>query len=115
MGYLPAGIVAISRGHLTREGKVLEAYERAVRGLGGEDYLFQAVRHLVRDLKENGELPEHVVITIKTLCGMPMVPFASRHDRYLELGRTRSISETVVEVAIKEYFSVPARKRVGSR
>jgi hypothetical protein len=60
--------------HLTMDGKVREAYDRAARGLGGEDYLLQAVRHLVRDLKENGALPEHVVITIKRLCEMPMVP-----------------------------------------
>ena len=100
--------------HLTMDGKVREAYDRAARGLGGEDYLLQAVRHLVRDLKENGALPEHVVIRIKRLCEMPMVPFASHNERFARPGVTRTISETVIEVAIDEYFSAPSCRRVGS-
>lgn len=100
--------------HLTTDGKVREAYDRAARGHGGEDYLLQAVRHLVRDLKENGALPEQVVIRIKKLCEMPMVPFASHSDRFAKPGVTRTISEAVIGVAIEEYFSGPSGKRVGS-
>lgn len=60
MGLSSAGIVAMSPEHLTTEGIVREAYEQTARGLGGEGYLLQSVRHLVRDLKAKGEVPERV-------------------------------------------------------
>ena len=94
--------------------KVRRAYEQTARGLGGQDYLLNAVRDLVRDLKKSGERPENVVITIKSLCGMPLVPFASHYDRFANPGTTRSISEIVIGVAIEEYFSGPTLNGVGS-
>ena len=94
--------------------KVRTAYEQAARGLGGEDHLLRAVRDIVRDLKKDGEPPERVVITIKNLCGIPLVPFAAHHDRFTAPGSTRSISEIVIGAAIEEYFSVPILDRASS-
>jgi hypothetical protein len=94
--------------------KVRRAYEQAARGLGGEDYLLNAVRDLVRDLKKNGELPERVVITIKSLCGIPLVAPAAQYDRFAKHGVTRSISEIVIGVAIEEYFTGPSLNGAGS-
>ena len=91
----------------TMERKVRTAYERAVRGDGGKDYLLDAVRDLVRDLKKTGEPPERVLITIKSLCGMPLAPFAGHYARFANPDATRSISETVIGAAIEEYFSRP--------
>ena len=99
---------------VTRAAKVRAAYEQTARGLGGEDYLLRAVRDLVRGLKSDGETPERVVITIKSLCGMPLVPFAAHHDRFANPNRTRSISETVIGVAIQEYFSSPILDRANA-
>ena len=94
--------------------KVRTAYEQTARGLGGKDYLLTAVRDLVRDLKKNGETPERVVITVKSLCGMPLVPFAAHYDRYANPNATRSISEIVIGVAIEEFFSGPIVNGSGS-
>lgn len=94
--------------------KVRTAYEQAARGLGGNDYLLRAVRDLVRELKKDGQPPERVVITIKNLCGIPLVPFAAHHDRFTTPGSTLSISEIVIGAVIEEYFSVPILDRASS-
>jgi hypothetical protein len=99
---------------LTKAEKIRAAYEQAARGIGEDAYLLRAVRDLVKDLKKNGESPERVVITIKTLCAMPLVPFAGHHDRFTKQDGTRSISETVIEAAIEEYFSASILNEVGS-
>ena len=100
--------------HIAQAGKVRAAYEQAARGLGGEEHLLRAVRDLVQDLKKHGQPPERVVIAIKSLCGMPLVPFAGHYDRFTKPDGTRSISETVIGVAIEEYFSSPIRERASS-
>ncbi|MDQ6770976.1 MAG: hypothetical protein M3Z54_13420 [Gemmatimonadota bacterium] len=86
------------------------AYERAVRARHPHTQLLDAVRDLVRDLKKDGEPPERVVVTIKRVCGMPSVPFAGHDDGLPDPETARSISETVIAVAIREYFSPPSRR-----
>ncbi len=97
--------------HLTRERNVRVAYERALQARGPQVQLLDAVRDLVRYLKQNGEPPERVIVTIKRLCGMPLVPFAGHAAVMVEPDLTRSISEAVIRVAIKEYFSRPVLDR----
>ena len=93
--------------------KVRAAYEQTVRADGSKDYLLDVVRDLVRDLKQTGEPPERVLITIKSLCGMPLVPFAGHYARFANPDATRSISETVIGAAIEEYFSRPTLDGAG--
>ena len=100
--------------HLTIERNVRTAYDRAVRARRAQDQLLDAVRDLVRDLKNDGEPPERVLITIKRLCGMPLVPFAGHYHLFADPEAARSISETVIGVAIEEYFSRPSLDRVAS-
>ncbi|MDQ6689181.1 MAG: hypothetical protein M3Z18_01590 [Gemmatimonadota bacterium] len=46
---------------------------------------------------------------------MPSAPFASHYDGFADPEAARSISETVITVAIREYFSLPTVDRVGRR
>jgi hypothetical protein len=99
---------------ITREANVRAAFERAVHALLTQDQLLDAVRDLVRYLKDNGEPPERVLIVVKRLCGMPLVPFAGHRDPAADPEAVRFIAEAVVAVAIEEYFSRQTVDRVES-
>jgi len=90
------------------ENDVRSAFERAVEGIGSRDELLSAVRMLVRDLKREGQPPEKVVVTVKKLCGLPMVTFAADTDSGADRDQSKQISDMMVRAAIDEYYTQPA-------
>jgi len=90
------------------ENDVRSAFERAVEGIGSRDELLSAVRMLVRDLKREGQPPEKVVVTVKKLCGLPMVTFAADTDSGADRDQSKQISDMMVRAAIDEYYAKPA-------
>jgi hypothetical protein len=88
-------------------------FAQVVRGRGSLDRLLTGVRGFVRDLKRQGVAPEQVIITIKQVCGMPLVPVADHADFAPRPDLARSISEVVINASIKEYFSGPVLERMA--
>src|SRR6476620_2999781 len=90
------------------EDDVRSAFERAIEGIGSRDELLSAVRTLVRDLKREGQPPENVIVTVKQVCGMPMVTFAADTDSGADRDQSKQISDMMVRAAIDEYYTQPA-------
>ncbi len=86
------------------EDNVRSAYERATDGTGSPDELLSAVRVLVRDLKREGKPPEKVIVTVKQVCGLPMITFAADTDAKADADQTKQISDMMVRAAIDEYY-----------
>lgn len=89
------------------EDDVRSAFERATEGIGSRDELLSAVRILVRDLKREGQPPEKVIVTVKQVCGMPMVTFAADTDSGADRDQSKQISDMMVRAAIDEYYTKP--------
>lgn len=89
------------------------AFEQVVRGQGSRDALLDSVRHFVRTLKHEGTSPEQVVVTVKKICGMSLAPFARNAGLTVGADVARSVSESVINAAIKEYFSGPVLERAS--
>ena len=90
------------------ENDVRSAFERATKGIGSRDELVSAVRILVRDLKREGQPPEKVIVTVKQVCGLPMVTFAADTDSGADRDQSKQISDMMVRAAIDEYYAKPA-------
>jgi hypothetical protein len=88
-------------------------FAQVVRGRGSLERLLAGVRAFVRDLKRQGVAPEQVIITIKQVCGMPLVPVVGHADLAPRPDLARSISEVVINASIKEYFSGPVLERMA--
>jgi hypothetical protein len=89
------------------EDDVRSAFERATEGTGSRDELVSAVRTLVRDLKREGRPPEKVIVTVKQVCGLPMVTFAADTDSGADRDQSKQISDMMVRAAIDEYYTKP--------
>ena len=89
------------------EDLVRDAFERANDGTGSPDELLSAVRILVRDLKREGSPPEKVIVTVKQICGLPMITFAADTDAAADGTQSKQISDMMVRAAIDEYYRVP--------
>jgi hypothetical protein len=89
------------------EDNVRGAYERAIEGIGSRDELLSAVRILVRDLKREGQPPEKVIITVKQVCGLPMITFAADTDANADRSQAKQIADMMVRAAIDEYYQGP--------
>ena len=89
------------------EDDVRSAFERAIEGTGSRDELLSAVRTLVRDLKSEGQPPEKVIITVKQVCGLPMITFAADTDSGADRDQAKQISDMMVRAAIDEYYMKP--------
>lgn len=110
----PSNIPGIRPDDRMMERNVRAAFEQVVRGDAAPALVLDAVRGLVRHLKKDGEPPERVLVTVKRLCGMPLVPFAGHAaDPAAASDGVRSLSEAVIGVAIREYFSRPVLERAG--
>ena len=86
------------------EDDVRSAFERAIEGTGSRDELLSAVRILVRDLKREGQPPEKVIVTVKQVCGLPMITFAADTDSGADRDQAKQISDMMVRAAIDEYY-----------
>lgn len=92
------------------EDNVRSAFDRASSGTGSPDELLIAVRTLVRDLKNAGQPPEIVLITVKQVCGLPLaIVAAADTDANADMSVTKQISDMMVRAAIDEYY-LRARK-----
>lgn len=89
------------------ENDVRSAFERATEGTGSRDELLSAVRILVRDLKREGQPPEKVIVTVKQVCGLPMLTFAADTDSGADRDESKQISDMMVRAAIDEYYKKP--------
>src|ERR1700741_1347620 len=89
------------------ENDVRSAFERATEGTGSRDELLSAVRILVRDLKREGQPPEKVIVTVKQVCGLPMLTFAADTDSGADRDESKQISDMMVRAAIAEYYKKP--------
>jgi len=89
------------------EDDVRIAFERANDGTGSPDELLSAVRILVRDLKREGNPPEKVIVTVKQVCGLPMITFAADTDAKADISQAKQISDMMVRAAIDEYYEIP--------
>jgi len=89
------------------EDDVRNAFERANDGTGSPDELLSAVRILVRDLKQEGSPPEKVIVTVKQVCGLPMITFAADTDAAADGTQAKRISDMMVRAAIDEYYKRP--------
>src|SRR6266550_3915431 len=89
------------------EEDVRSAFDRATEGIGSRDELLSAVRILVRDLKREGQPPEKVIVTVKQICGLPMITFAGDTDAAADRDQTKQISDMMVRAAIDEYYMKP--------
>ena len=89
------------------EDDVRNAFERANDGTGSPDELLSAVRILVRDLKREGSPPEKFIVTVKQVCGLPMITFAGDTDAAADSTQAKQISDMMVRAAIDEYYSAP--------
>ncbi len=87
------------------EDDVRIAFERVTDGSGPLEKLLTAVRILVRDLKDEGQPPEKVIITIKRLCGLPLTTFAADTDSNADGSESKKISDMVLKTAIEEYYA----------
>jgi len=96
------------------EDDVRSAYARATEGSGSPDELLSAVRILVRDLKREGLPPEKVIITVKEVCGLPLITFAADTDAAADSNPAKQISEMMVRAAIDEYYTKPWPNAVSS-
>ncbi|HEY3114657.1 MAG TPA: hypothetical protein VGJ62_13330 [Gemmatimonadaceae bacterium] len=88
-----------------REDEVCTAFHRATEGTGSREELVAAVRARVRKLKNQGQPPEKVIVTIKRLCGLPLIALAADTDASTDGSESRQIAEIVVRAAIDEYYS----------
>jgi hypothetical protein len=95
------------------EDDVRSAFERATEGTGSRDELLSAVRILVRDLKREGQPPEKVIITVKQVCGLPMITFAADTDSGADRDQAKQISDMMVRAAIDEYYLKPVPDAVA--
>ena len=86
------------------EDDVRSAFDRATEGTGSRDELLSAVRILVRDLKAEGQPPEKVLVTVKQICGLPMITFAADTDATADRDQTKQTSDMMVRAAIDEYY-----------
>jgi hypothetical protein len=89
------------------EDDLRSAFERATQGTGSRDELLSAVRTLVRDLKREGQPPEKVIVTVKQVCGLPMITLAADTDSGADRDQTKQISDMMVRAAIDEYYMKP--------
>ena len=87
------------------EDDVRSAFERAIEGTGSRDELLSAVRKLVRDLKLEGQPPEKVIVTVKQVCGLPMITVAGDTDSGADRDQAKQISDMMVRAAIDEYYT----------
>jgi len=87
------------------EDDVRSAFDRATDGTGSPDELLSAVRTLVRDLKQEGLPPEQVIVTVKQVCGLPMITFAADTDAAADSSQPKQISDMMVRAAIDEYYA----------
>jgi hypothetical protein len=86
------------------EDDVRSAFDRAVEGAASPDELLSAVRVLVRELKNEGQQPESVIVAIKNLCGMSRMQVAADTDSSIDYSESKKISDMVVNTVIDEYF-----------
>lgn len=86
------------------EDNVRSAFDRATEGTGSPDELLAAVRVLVRNLKREGRPPEKVIVTVKQVCGLPMITFAADTDAIADNTPSKRISEMMVRAVIDEYY-----------
>jgi hypothetical protein len=96
------------------EEDVRSAYARATEGTGSPDELLSAVRTLVRDLKREGRPPEKVLVTVKEVCGLPLITFAADTDAAADATPAKQISEMMVRAAIDEYYTKPRPNGLSS-
>jgi hypothetical protein len=89
------------------EADVRSAFERASEGTGSPDELLSAVRVLVRDLKKAGRPPEQVIVTVKQVCGLPLITFAADTDAASDGTPSKQIADMMVRAAIDEYYMKP--------
>ncbi len=94
------------------EDDVRSAFERATEGTGSRDELLSAVRTLVRDLTRGGQPPEKVIVTVKQVCGLPMITFAADTDSGADRDQAKQISDMMVRAAIDEYYMKPVPETV---
>jgi hypothetical protein len=87
------------------EDDVRVAFERVTDGSGPLEKLLTTVRILVRDLKDEGRPPEKVIITIKRLCGLPLVTFAADTDSNADSSESKKVSDMVLKTVIDEYYA----------
>lgn len=89
------------------EDDLRTAFERAAKGKGSPETLISAVRNVVRDLKREGRPPENVIVTVKQLCGLPLLTFAADTDSGADGTGSGKISDIVFKAAIEEYYATP--------
>jgi len=92
------------------EADVRDAFDRANEGTGSPDELLAAVRVLVRDLKRAGRPPEQVIVTVKQVCGLPLITFAADTDAAADGSHSKQISDMMLRAAIDEYYMKPRAK-----
>ncbi len=97
------------------EDDVRSAFDRATEGTGSPDELLSAVRVLVRDLKREGSPPEKVIVTVKQVCGLPMITFAADTDAAADSSQAKQISDMMVRAAIDEYYAKQQPRSASSR
>jgi len=96
------------------EDDVRNAFDRATEGTGSPEELLSAVRILVRDLKRKGRPPEKVIVTVKKVCGMPLITFAADTDASADSTQAKQVSDMMVRAAIDEYYRKPRPNGISS-
>ena len=86
------------------EDNVRTAFARATAGTGSPEDLLDAVRILVRDFKRESRPPEKVIVTLKQLCGLPLIALVADTDASTDDTDTRKLSDMVIKAAIDEYY-----------
>ncbi len=51
--------------------------------------------------------PEKVIVTVKQVCGLPMITFAGDTDAAADSTQAKQISDMMVRAAIDEYYERP--------
>ena len=88
------------------EDDVRSAFARATSGSTSPDELLVAVRVLVRDLKRESLPPEKVIVTLKKVCGLPLITFAADTDAIADGSQLKQISDMMVRAVIDEYYTL---------
>jgi hypothetical protein len=66
---------------------------------------------LKEDVAERGRRssPENVIVTVKQVCGLPLLTFAGDTDSRADGNGSRKLSDVVFKAAIEEYYETSLR------